>query len=38
MNPAGGVTQMNSFLGKFFPDVIDGRKSAKVDAYCKYDN
>jgi MFS family permease len=29
---------MDSFLGKFFPDVIDGRKSAKVDAYCKYDN
>ena len=29
---------MDSFLSKFFPDVIDGRKSAKVDAYCKYDN
>ncbi|WVZ85897.1 hypothetical protein U9M48_032755 [Paspalum notatum var. saurae] len=29
---------MDSFLGKFFPSVIDGRKSAKVNAYCKYDN
>ncbi|KAJ1271290.1 hypothetical protein BS78_06G117800 [Paspalum vaginatum] len=35
---SGGVTQMDSFLGKFFPSVIDGRKSAKVNAYCKYDN
>ena len=34
----GGVTQMDSFLSKFFPDVIEGRKNAKVDAYCKYDN
>ena len=29
---------MDSFLSKFFPDVIEGRKNAKVDAYCKYDN
>ncbi|KAF8703305.1 hypothetical protein HU200_032100 [Digitaria exilis] len=27
-----------SFLSKFFPEVIEGRKNAKVDAYCKYDN
>jgi len=23
---------MDSFLSKFFPDVIEGRKNAKVDA------
>jgi MFS transporter, SP family, sugar:H+ symporter len=34
----GGVTQMESFLRKFFPDVLHGMKSAKRDAYCKYDN
>ncbi|CAO2042512.1 unnamed protein product [Urochloa humidicola] len=34
----GGVTQMDSFLSKFFPEVVEGRKNAKVDAYCKYDN
>ncbi|GJN27425.1 hypothetical protein PR202_gb15449 [Eleusine coracana subsp. coracana] len=35
---SGGVTQMESFLSKFFPDVLRGMKSAKRDAYCKYDN
>ncbi|CAN6234177.1 unnamed protein product [Urochloa humidicola] len=35
---AGGVTQMESFLKKFFPEVISDMKSAKRDAYCKYDN
>ncbi|CAL5036098.1 unnamed protein product [Urochloa decumbens] len=35
---AGGVTQMESFLKKFFPEVISSMKSAKRDAYCKYDN
>ncbi|KAL6650827.1 hypothetical protein ACP70R_009752 [Stipagrostis hirtigluma subsp. patula] len=35
---SGGVTQMDSFLSKFFSDVISGRKNMKVDAYCKYDN
>lgn len=29
---------MDSFLGKFFPEVLRGRKNAKVDPYCKYDN
>ncbi|KXG25760.2 hypothetical protein SORBI_3006G003601 [Sorghum bicolor] len=35
---AGGVTQMESFLNKFFPEVVSGMKSAKRDAYCMYDN
>ncbi|KAL6854287.1 hypothetical protein ACP4OV_019190 [Aristida adscensionis] len=35
---SGGVTQMESFLSKFFPDVLRGMKSAHRDAYCKYDN
>ncbi|PUZ47433.1 hypothetical protein GQ55_7G164500 [Panicum hallii var. hallii] len=35
---SGGVTQMDSFLSKFFPEVVEGRKNAKVDAFCKYDN
>ncbi|CAL5031714.1 unnamed protein product [Urochloa decumbens] len=35
---SGGVTQIESFLSKFFPEVVEGRKNAKVDAYCKYDN
>ncbi|KAL6650826.1 hypothetical protein ACP70R_009751 [Stipagrostis hirtigluma subsp. patula] len=35
---SGGVTQMESFLKKFFPEVLRGLKSAKHDAYCKYDN
>ncbi|OEL28150.1 Sugar transport protein 5 [Dichanthelium oligosanthes] len=35
----GGVTQMESFLSKFFPEVVlSGKKNAKQDAYCKYDN
>ncbi|CAL5031715.1 unnamed protein product [Urochloa decumbens] len=34
----GGVTQMESFLEKFFPEVLRGMKSARRDAYCKYDN
>jgi MFS transporter, SP family, sugar:H+ symporter len=29
---------MESFLRKFFPDVLHGMKRAKRDAYCKYDN
>lgn len=34
----GGVTQMESFLRKFFPEVSTGAKNAKHDAYCKYDD
>uniref|UniRef100_A0ACD5UBC7 Uncharacterized protein n=1 Tax=Avena sativa TaxID=4498 RepID=A0ACD5UBC7_AVESA len=34
----GGVTQMDSFLSKFFPEVQSGRKGARSDPYCKYDN
>ena len=29
---------MDSFLKKFFPEVLRGMRSAKRDAYCKYDN
>ncbi|KAL6845736.1 hypothetical protein ACP4OV_024311 [Aristida adscensionis] len=29
---------MESFLSKFFPEVLSGKKNAKNDAYCKYDN
>jgi MFS family permease len=29
---------MESFLNKFFPEVVSGMKSAKRDAYCMYDN
>ncbi|TVU34644.1 hypothetical protein EJB05_16487, partial [Eragrostis curvula] len=29
---------MDSFLSKFFPEVLSGKKNAKRDAYCKYDN
>ncbi|CAM0908934.1 unnamed protein product [Alopecurus aequalis] len=29
---------MDSFLGKFFPEVQSGRKGARSDPYCKYDN
>jgi hypothetical protein len=29
---------MEPFLDKFFPEVLDRMKSAKRDAYCKYDN
>ncbi|CAL5031712.1 unnamed protein product [Urochloa decumbens] len=35
---SGGVTQMESFLSKFFPEHLRGMKSTKRDAYCKYDN
>ncbi|KAG8082170.1 hypothetical protein GUJ93_ZPchr0014g47079 [Zizania palustris] len=35
---SGGVTQMESFLNKFFPEVLIGKKGAKSDAYCRYDN
>ncbi|KAL6883631.1 hypothetical protein ACP4OV_011045 [Aristida adscensionis] len=35
---SGGVTQMDSFLSKFFLEVLSGKKNAKRDAYCKYDN
>uniref|UniRef100_A0A804MFB3 Major facilitator superfamily (MFS) profile domain-containing protein n=1 Tax=Zea mays TaxID=4577 RepID=A0A804MFB3_MAIZE len=35
---SGGVTQMESFLAKFFPEVSSGTKDAKHDAYCKYDD
>lgn len=29
---------MESFLERFFPEVLRGVRSAKRDAYCKYDN
>ncbi|XP_062185048.1 sugar transport protein MST1-like [Phragmites australis] len=35
---SGGVTQMESFLSKFFPEVVSGTKNARRDAYCKYDD
>ncbi|TVU39440.1 hypothetical protein EJB05_12859, partial [Eragrostis curvula] len=35
---SGGVTQMESFLSKFFPEVLSGMKSTKRDSYCKYNN
>ncbi|XP_062224793.1 sugar transport protein MST1-like [Phragmites australis] len=35
---SGGVTQMESFLTKFFPEVLNGTKNTKRDAYCKYDD
>ncbi|PUZ47432.1 hypothetical protein GQ55_7G164400 [Panicum hallii var. hallii] len=35
---SGGVTQMESFLERFFPEVLRGMRSARRDAYCKYDN
>ncbi|EEE61101.1 hypothetical protein OsJ_15008 [Oryza sativa Japonica Group] len=35
---SGGVTQMQSFLTKFFPEVVKGMRGAKRDAYCRYDN
>lgn len=35
---SGGVTQMESFLAKFFPEVSSGTKDAKHDAFCKYDD
>lgn len=38
MVESGGVTQMESFLSKFFPEVQSRMKIPKHDAYCKYDN
>ncbi|CAL5089362.1 unnamed protein product [Urochloa decumbens] len=35
---SGGVTQMQSFLSDFFPDVLSGMKNTKRGVYCKYDN
>ncbi|TKW04732.1 hypothetical protein SEVIR_7G128400v4 [Setaria viridis] len=35
---SGGVTQMEPFLTKFFPEVSSRMKNAKHDAYCKYDD
>ncbi|KAL6650831.1 hypothetical protein ACP70R_009756 [Stipagrostis hirtigluma subsp. patula] len=35
---SGGVTQMESFLTKFFPKVLTEMKTAKRDAYCKFDD
>ncbi|KAK3142438.1 hypothetical protein QOZ80_4BG0346450 [Eleusine coracana subsp. coracana] len=35
---SGGVTQMESFLRKFFPEVLSGKKNANRDAYCRYDD
>ncbi|TVU40041.1 hypothetical protein EJB05_13487, partial [Eragrostis curvula] len=34
----GGVTQMESFLGLFFPEVLRGTKDVNRNIYCKYDN
>ncbi|KAG8082161.1 hypothetical protein GUJ93_ZPchr0014g46799 [Zizania palustris] len=35
---SGGLTQMESFLKTFFPEVLIGKQGAKSDAYCRYDN
>ncbi|TVU40042.1 hypothetical protein EJB05_13488, partial [Eragrostis curvula] len=35
---SGGVTQMESFLSMFFPEVLRGTKNAKRNVYCKYDD
>ncbi|TVU40043.1 hypothetical protein EJB05_13489, partial [Eragrostis curvula] len=35
---SGGVTQLESFLSKFFPEVLIATKNTKRDNYCKYDN
>ncbi|CAL5027135.1 unnamed protein product [Urochloa decumbens] len=35
---SGGVTQMESFLSEFFPEVLSEMKKEKHDVYCKYDN
>ncbi|RZS15909.1 hypothetical protein BHM03_00047806 [Ensete ventricosum] len=35
---AGGVTAMDDFLEKFFPDVYVKKHRAKENNYCKYDN
>ncbi|KAL6899281.1 hypothetical protein ACP4OV_005939 [Aristida adscensionis] len=34
----GGLTQMESFLQAFFPDIIEKMKSAQQDAYCIFDS
>lgn len=35
---SGGVTQMESFLAKFFPEVSSGTNDSKHNAYCKYND
>ncbi|CAA6659155.1 unnamed protein product [Spirodela intermedia] len=35
---SGGVTSMDDFLEKFFPEVYVRKHRAKEDNYCKYDN
>ncbi|KAF8731886.1 hypothetical protein HU200_015830 [Digitaria exilis] len=35
---SGGVTQMESFLSDFFPEVLTGTKDTNRSIYCKYDN
>ncbi|XP_042497569.1 sugar transport protein 8-like [Macadamia integrifolia] len=35
---SGGVTAMDDFLLKFFPEVYERKLHAKEDNYCKYDN
>ncbi|CAN6180548.1 unnamed protein product [Urochloa humidicola] len=35
---SGGVTQMESFLSDFFPEVLTGMKNTNRGVYCKYDN
>ncbi|CAM0151680.1 unnamed protein product [Urochloa decumbens] len=35
---SGGVTSMDPFLEKFFPEVFHKKKEAKTNQYCKYDN
>ncbi|MQM19865.1 hypothetical protein Taro_052878 [Colocasia esculenta] len=35
---SGGVTSMDDFLSKFFPEVYAKKHEVKEDNYCKYDN
>eukprot|EP00253_Pinus_taeda_P009409 PITA_09409 len=35
---SGGVTSMDPFLKKFFPNVFRKRKQAHTNAYCKFDD
>lgn len=35
---SGGVTAMDDFLIKFFPEVYERKKGAHENNYCKYDN
>jgi len=35
---SGGVTSMDPFLKKFFPEVFRKKQEAKTIQYCKYDN